>query len=103
LISRNKKKKKELSKTQRVLKRIMWSCGILTLIPFIVFSFSYPFTKLLCSYLQGYCFLQPSTALVITKWSFNISYYAWWILAPIALICGLIYAAILFVKQVKES
>jgi len=81
----------------------MWTCGILTFIPFIVFSFAYPFTKLICSYLRGYCYLEPSVAVTITKISFNASYFAWWLIAPIALISGLIYAAILFVKQIRES
>jgi hypothetical protein len=100
---RNKKKKKEITKTQKVLKVIMWTCGILTLVPYLIFAFSYPSTKLLCSYLKGYCFLQPSIALDVSRWSFQASYYAWWFLAPTALLCGLIYAGILFVKQIKNS
>ena len=103
MIKRTNKKRKEISKTRKVLKIIMWSSGILTLVPYIVFTFSYPFTKLVCSYLYGYCYLKPSVAVTLTKIAFNASYYAWWIIAPIGLLSGLIYAAILVVQQAKDS
>ena len=96
-------RKKDRTKTQKFLFVAMWVLGVSTLIPYLVFCFSYPFVENRCNYETGKCPLVPSLALDIAMGSFKLSYYAWWLLAPAALLCGLVYAGIGVYRQLKRD
>ncbi len=100
---RNRKPKKNITKTQRVLKWGMWILFVSIMIPYLVFCFSYPFVINVCNYETGKCHLKENLALQITEVSFTASYYAIGILAPTALVMGAVYVGIGVYRQAKSS
>ncbi len=94
---------RHLNKTQIVLKYCMWVLGFAVLVPYLTFSFSEPFVETACDYEKGTCGPVESLAYTVSGYSFVASYYAWWILAPIALAMGAVYVAIHLVRQVRGT
>lgn len=92
-----------LNKTQIVLKYCMWVLGFAVLVPYLIFSVSEPFVEVACDYEKGTCGPVQSFAFTVSSYSFVASYYAWWILAPIALAMGGVYVGIHLVRQLKGT
>lgn len=80
----------------------MWVLGLSVFVPYLAFSFSYPFVTELCNYELGKCTLQDDIPYKIMSASFIGSYYAWWLLAPLALLCGLADTIISVVRQIRS-
>ena len=98
-----KSRNKHLNKTQIVLKYCMWVLGSAVLIPYLTFSFSEPFVKVNCDYQQGVCNPVDNFAYTVSSYSFVASYYAWWLVAPVALAMGAVYVIIHLVRQVRGT
>lgn len=81
----------------------MWTIAILVFVPYLAFSFSYPFMVNDCSYITGECNLRDNEVTAFVLFSFRVSYYSWWILAPLGLLCGLVDAIIGVVRQVRNA
>ena len=85
------------------MKYCMWVLGTLVLVPYLTFSFSEPFVKTECDYEKFTCAPVKDLAFTISSYSFVSSYYAWWLIAPVALGMGAVYVGIHFVRQIKGT
>ncbi|MFN4846816.1 MAG: hypothetical protein ACK5CU_00990 [Rhodoluna sp.] len=98
-----KSRNKHLIKTQIVLKYCMWVLGVLVMVPYLTFSFSEPFVKTACDYEKFTCAPVRDFAFTVSSYSFVASYYAWWLLAPVALAMGAVYVLIHLARQIKGT
>jgi hypothetical protein len=99
MFSRNK----DITKTQRALKVSMWVLAFAVLIPYLTFSFSFPFVINDCNYETSTCQLRENLALQITKVSLAVSWWGLGLLLPLALLCGALYVGIGVYRQVKRA
>lgn len=81
----------------------MWTLGILVLVPYIIFSFSYPYATRVCDYELGTCSFINDLPYQIMRGSLTASYYGWWLLAPAALLCGLADVLIGLTRQIRKA
>ena len=95
--------KRPITRTQRGLKIAMWVLGVVVLIPYLTFCFSFPFVINDCNYETSTCQLRENLALQITKTSLSISYFCLGVLLPLGLLCGAVYVGIGVYRQVKSS
>jgi hypothetical protein len=89
-------------RTQKVLRVFTVISLFLVLVAFITFSFSYPYIQMDCSYETGLCPLRDTPALHIAQISFRASYWAWGILAPLALLSWFIDLGISVTRQFRN-
>ncbi|NDD25406.1 MAG: hypothetical protein EB103_00760 [Actinobacteria bacterium] len=81
----------------------MWVLGFAVLVPYLTFSFSEPFVETACDYEKFTCSVVQNLPYFISSYSFVASYYAWWLLAPVALLMGAVYVGIHLARQIKGT